>query len=131
VDTSASRARYGVRSLTPTIWPELDANDAQDLVDGLVALYQAPRPTVRFAVNNGTNLRLREIISRQISDRITVEEDQTGLAADFFIESLRHEVGMGGRVQRLIVGAEQVTDLGGLVLDSATLGILDTNTLGF
>ncbi len=119
VDTTTSRARYGVRSYSDAIWPEIAANDAQDLVNAIVTFYQAPRATLGVTVNNGHASRLTQQLAREISDRVTVVETQTGLNTDVFIERITHRIRWGGRDWLTVFGCEKA-------LGAATLLTVDS-----
>lgn len=110
VDTSASRAKYGVRSLPTSYspWPYITATQALDLANSAVSAYQEPRATIAVTVHNANATRLAQQLARDISDRITVQESQTGIGGDVFIEQVRHEVREGGRFHRTTFGCEKV-----------------------
>lgn len=133
VDTSASRAKYGVRALPGSFnpWPYLAPNVARGFADYIAAAYQEPRATVMVTVKNGTSARLAQQLAREISDRITVTESQTGLSEPVFIERIRHEVREGGRFHTTQFFCETIpaTGLGGLgVYDTA---VYDTARYGY
>jgi hypothetical protein len=110
VDAAASRAKYGVRGLPGGFdpWPYLAESAAQGLVDSVVINYQEPRATVGVTIANANSTRLTQQLTREIGDRVTVVEDQTGLNAAMYIERIRHEVRAGGRFHRTTFGCEQV-----------------------
>ena len=90
---STSQGQYGVRS-----WPNdagwAGVNDARAIADGILA-YRAQRlPIVEFDLRSGviTHTRLTQQLVRDLSDRITVVEAQTGLSDDFFLERISHRV---------------------------------------
>ncbi len=109
-DTSASQAKYGVRDMPSgfTPWPYITAAAARDLANSVVINYQEPRPTVTVTVANANSTRLTQQLTREISDRVTVVESQTGLNAAMYIERIRHEVREGGRFHRTTFGCEKV-----------------------
>jgi hypothetical protein len=111
LDTSASIAKYGRRVYNAITLDEVPFITAQDLTNAVVALYQEPRPTVKIQLDNGHADRLVQSLTREISDRITIIEPQTGLSADFFIEQIAHEVVAGGLLHRTIFGCEQISGL--------------------
>jgi hypothetical protein len=110
VDASASRAKYGLRGLPGGFspWPYLTENAATDLVNSVVIAYQEPRATVGVTIANANTTRLTQQLTREISDRVTVVESQTGLNAAMYIERIRHEVREGGRFHRTTFGCEKV-----------------------
>lgn len=111
IDTGTSKIRYGVRELALESRAEIALNDARDLVNAVVSLYQEPRPTVFITVNNGHADRLTQLLSRKISDRITIVEPQTGLNADFFIEQIRGSISEGGKSHSVTFGCEKCPSL--------------------
>jgi hypothetical protein len=110
VDASASRISYGVRGVPGSFspWPYLTESAALDLVNSVVVAYQQPRATVSVTIANANSTRLTQQLTREISDRVTVVESQTGLNAAMFVERIRHEVREGGRFHRTTFGCEQV-----------------------
>jgi hypothetical protein len=132
VDTTTSRARYGIRTYTDPLWPEVNANVAQDFANAIVSFYQQPRPTVSVRVNNAHTTRLTHMLTRQISDRVTVIETQTGLNTEMFIEQVAHSIRAGGRDMVTVFGCEKALEtVGTFVLDSSSAGVLDSNALGY
>jgi hypothetical protein len=130
VDTSASRAKYGTRALPGgwAPWPYLDRSVAQGICDAIVNAYQEPRATVRVTVNNGHSTRLTHMLARDISDRVTVVESQTGLNAACHIERIRHAIGEGGRFHATTFDCERIAGDAPGVYDTA---VYDTARYGF
>jgi len=81
---------------------------AQDFVNAVVQEYQEPRAKVQFALVNRADSPLTQALSREISDRITLNEPQTGLDDDFWIEQISHEVREGGNYHLAIIGCERI-----------------------
>jgi hypothetical protein len=96
-DTSASQAKYGVRTWAEPVWPEIDIYLAQELCNAIVQSYQEPRATATITVEGADATMLGHCLSREISDRVTVVEAQTGLNTAMYIEQIRHEIGVGNR----------------------------------
>lgn len=109
VDTSASQARYGARSLPSgwTPWPYIDAATARAFCNAIVTSYQEPRATVAVTVKGANTTRLTQMLSREISDRIAVDESQTGFSGDVYIERIRHDIREGGRFHTTTFGCEE------------------------
>jgi hypothetical protein len=130
VDATASQAKYGVRpaaALNP--WPYLTENDATDLANAVVINYREPRATVTVTLANANSTRLTQQLTREVSDRVTVVEDQTGLNAAMYIERIRHVVRAGGRFHRTTFGCEQAGPLDDyLVFDTDNF---DDESFGF
>ena len=110
VDASASIAKYGTRTLPTNYspWPYISAVTARSFCNAIVAAYQEPCATVDVMVNNGHATRLTHMLAREISDRVTVQEDQTGMNADVMIERIRHEVKEGGRFHTTTFSCEKI-----------------------
>jgi hypothetical protein len=110
LDTSASQAKYGVRALPASFnpWPYLSTEQARDLADAAVLAYREPRATVSITVRNANSTRLTQQLTREVSDRITVQESQTGIGGDVFIERIEHRVTAGGRAHATTFGCELV-----------------------
>lgn len=96
-DTSASRAKYGVRTYEEPIWPEIDLNLAQELCNAIVQSYQEPRATASITIEGADATTLGHCLAREVSDRVTVVEAQTGLNGDMLIERIRHDIGARAR----------------------------------
>lgn len=130
IDTSASQGKYGKRTATPqagndlatltsqkaTIpfdpWPYLSLDAAQGLCDALVTLYQEPRATVTITVKNANSTRLAQQLARDISDRVTVQESQTGFSGTVYIERIKHVVTGGGLFHTTEFGCEETGPYG-------------------
>lgn len=110
VDTSASRAKYGARSLPSTYapWPYIDPATARSFCNAIVAAYQEPRAAVTLAVPNADATNLAQQLNREISDRVTVVDAQTGLNTAVFVERIRHTLDWGGRRLATEFGCEQI-----------------------
>lgn len=98
VDTSASQAKYGMRTWTAETWPEIDLLMAQDLANGIVNLYQEPRASAMITVPGDDAAMLAQCLAREVSDRITVTEAQSGLNTAMTIERIAHAIGVRGRI---------------------------------
>jgi len=74
-----------------------NADKAQDFCDYGVARFKDPQAEVVITIVNKNNANLTQILSREISDRITVQNTKLGLDADFFINEMEHEITEGGK----------------------------------
>lgn len=129
VDASASIAKYGLRPYQSAIWPEVVPDFAIDTANVLVQQYQEPRATVRVQLNGAQATRLTQILSREISDRVTVVEAQTGLNGDCFVEHIAHRVDLAGRLHTAILGLERTEAGTLLVVDSADAVVDDADAI--
>jgi hypothetical protein len=110
VNTTTSQGRYGLRSFPLQTRPEINVNDAQDFANAVVSWYQEPRATALVALNNGSSARLAQQLAREISDRITVVDAQTGLNTEMMVERIEQEISGNGQIMRTVLGCEKVVD---------------------
>lgn len=93
---TASIADYGRRNFDGAgRMPWAGPYDAQAILDTAVAQRAQPLTilTVRFQIGGTLNTgRAAALLALNLSDRVTVVEPGTGLSADFFIESIAHEL---------------------------------------
>lgn len=83
--------RHGQRS-NPGDAPWANAHDAQAIAQLLLAHYAQRRPTVQLRLVSSDDEHLLQILTRTISDMITISHGELGLAADFHIESIDHTI---------------------------------------
>lgn len=110
VDTSTSIGKFGRQVYTLANRFEIDVNVAQDLANAVVGIYQNPRPTVTISVLNANDTRMTQILERQISDRITIVETQTGVSGDYWIDYIAHSIDNAGFRHQIMLGCEQIAD---------------------
>lgn len=106
-------------------WPEIDQPNAQAVCNAWVTRYMVQRPAVTIALRNANGAHVLQMMRRAVSDRITIGERNTGLQADLWINSIRHEATAMGWTT--ILGCEKVEEVGGAVWD---LSLWDTGTWG-
>lgn len=113
-DTAPGIAAYGKRRDPPeisgAIWKNMSEQHAAALVDGYLVAYQAPRSIVRLTLENGTPALLREMLTRQISDRIHVTDAWSGTDLDVTIEQTNHEI-VSDNLHRVVFHCERVVEL--------------------
>lgn len=104
----ASQATYGNADWGGSApWAHL--YDAQAIVNRVVSIYSQPQPSVTFDIEGALSAQtLSRILHTQISDRITVRNDELGLNADFFVEKITHTIRRLGARHVLTVGAQVV-----------------------
>lgn len=125
VDASASIARYSPipgadipLTLSIAGWPEIDGAAAQAVCDAWVLRQQFPRASVQFVIPNADLAHIGQILSRRVSDRLTLVQATTGLETDVWINALEVRVfGFDGARCELVVGAEKCDTLTGGVWD--------------
>lgn len=128
-EDSTSITRYGRRSYSQDA-PWVTQADA-DAIAAVILAHRAERlPIVSLRMVNGHDSRLTQMLSRDLSDRITIVDAETGLNDDFFVERIEHSISEAGLYHETVFGCEKVptqaTDV--LKLD---IGQLDVNRLGF
>jgi hypothetical protein len=90
-DTSSVNTRG--RQTWPTDAPWANRYDAQAIADRIVATYATNRPVMTFEIAGVLDpTYMAQIRARQISDRITVRDDQLGVNRDFIIEKIQHTI---------------------------------------
>jgi hypothetical protein len=99
----------GAKDYQPAVWPEIHPNQAQDLCNLIVTAYRNPRPTVSLTLEGASATMLTHLLSREISDRVTVVEAQTGLNAACFVERIARAVNVAGSRHRATLGCEKIT----------------------
>jgi len=105
---SASVTAYGTRGLpagTDMSW--CSAQDAAAVTSLILTQYAARRPIVTIPVRNANSTRLTQMLARDISDRVTVTDTQTGMNADCFIENIKYTMSEGGRFMETQFGCEK------------------------
>jgi hypothetical protein len=88
---SVSIARHGARS-NPDDAPWAGRHDAFAISQVLLAHYAQRRPTVQLRLVSSDLEHLLQILTRQISDLITIRHGELGLDADFHIENIQHTI---------------------------------------
>lgn len=108
-EDTESRDRYGRRSYTEDV-PWAGVNDAQAIAEIIVGYRARPRPGVQLRVVSQDIAHLTQILSRQVSDRITIRNDQLEMDADFHIESISHTISSLGALHAVVFGCEAVIE---------------------
>ncbi len=88
---SVSVQRHGQRS-NPDDAPWANANDAAAIALLLLAHYADRRPTVSMRLVSSDEEHLLQILTRTISDMISIAHGELGLSADFHVESIEHTI---------------------------------------
>lgn len=108
---AASITDYGQRSF-PGDLPWCNQYDAQAILDTAIQMRAQPLPIVqtRFVIGRNTT-RAAAILTRDLSDRVTIVETQTVLNGDFYLEAIGHEA-TGDHDHAVTVGLEAVPPTG-------------------
>lgn len=105
-EDAVSISRYGRRSYSQDA-PWAGIHDARAIADVLLG-YRAERlPIVTFRMVNGNDTRMTQMLSRDLSDRITVVDAETGLNDGFFIERIEHTITEAGLYHETVFGCEK------------------------
>ncbi len=107
VDTTSSQSIYGKRVYPLATRAEIAVGALQDFCNAVVGMYQNPRPIAEVTLYGTDATQWNQVLNRQISDRVTVVEAQTGVNADFFIEQVSHELTYGGKLHAAKFGMEK------------------------
>ena len=86
---STSIARHGDRTYQEDV-PWAGQHDAFAVSQLLLAQYSERRPTVSVRLVSTDLAAHLDVVSRQISDMITIRNAELGLDADFFVENVQH-----------------------------------------
>jgi hypothetical protein len=85
---ATSIAKYGRRTMNLT-WPMGQTQaQMQALVDSYISRFSEPIPRITMTVQGSTDAMVIHILTRKVSDKITVLCAPLGLAADFWIDSI-------------------------------------------
>lgn len=133
---SVSIQRHGLRS-NPDDAPWAGQHDAYAIAQLLLAHYAQRRPSVQLRLVSSDEEHLLQILTRTISDMITIRHSELGLSGDFHIESIEHTIarmpsdeetdsGCDRRVHYATLGCERT----GLVVPSNPF-TFDVAGLGF
>lgn len=132
-EDTTSIARYGRRSLPSgrdPVWAGI--HDAGAIADLILAQRAERLPTVTITLKGSSDTRLTQQLTRDLSDRVRIVDDETGLDADCYIEQITHTLTDAGKLHITSFGCEKAAEpvTGVLILDDAALGLLNTATLG-
>lgn len=108
---ATSITRYGTRSWDETSLPWAGQYDAQAVADQIVAMRKDRNPAVSITVRSGGrdnsyDTRLNQSIARDISDRITIVEAETGVNRDAFIERKDHSISWSSRIHETVYSCD-------------------------
>lgn len=109
---------YGERSYSGDA-PWAGVHDAYAISSLILGYYARRRPTVQLRLCSEDPAHLAQILTRTISDRITIQHDELGLDGDFMVEQVSHTItrinGDQGPVHSVVLGCERaLVDTGGV-----------------
>uniref|UniRef100_A0A6M3JWA4 Putative tail protein n=1 Tax=viral metagenome TaxID=1070528 RepID=A0A6M3JWA4_9ZZZZ len=97
-EDSTSQTAYQKRTFELDGKYMADTDKAQDYTDYAIGKYKNPRAELSMSAMNQDSTMLSNILSLEISDRITVVNDELGLNDDYFIDYLEHDISMSGKL---------------------------------
>jgi len=103
---SVSIQRHGQRS-NPNDAPWSGTHDAYAVALLLLAHYAQRRPTVQLRLVSSDEEHLLQILTRTISDLITISHGELGLNAGFHVESIEHTIARMPSTEQETVDCEQ------------------------
>jgi len=106
-EDSSSIAKYGDRSPSQDA-PWVNRYDAEAIAHIMLAQRAERLPVVSMRLISGSDTRLTQQLARDLSDRVTIIEPETGLSDDFYIERAQHTVSHGGLIHETVFGCEKV-----------------------
>lgn len=113
-EDSSSVQRHGDKFYPfDIVWA--DKNNVEALAQIILAHYAERRPTVQMRITSCDADHLLQILTRTISDRITIRNDELRLFSDFFVESVAHTIQRinteQGVVHSVILGCEKTLEV--------------------
>ena len=97
-EDATSQTAYQKRTLTIDGKYMTDADMAASLATYSIGKYKNPRGELSMSIMNQDATNLTQILSRKISDRITVVNTKLGINGDYFIDYMQHDISMGGKL---------------------------------
>lgn len=119
VQDTESIAVHGERTYTGDA-PWAGVHDAYAIASLILGYYSSRRPTVQMRVTSCDPQHLEQILTRTVSDRITIQHDELGLNGDFLVEQVSHTITRInqddlGPVHAVVFGCERaLVDTGGV-----------------
>lgn len=134
-EDSASITKYNKRKTYPIElkWASVADVEAIAQIVLLMRAERLPILTVTFKSTGALETRHLEQLTRDLSDRVTIVENKTGVNADFYIEQITHKFTRHHELLETSFGCEMVATVDDpddvFILGSSTQGILGTNRL--
>ncbi len=123
---SASVTKHGIAHPEADFQPKwLSKNDAQAIADRITAQYGDRLPVMTITVKNANDTRKVQMLSRKISDMVTIVEAETSTNHTHYIEFIGHNISEAGKAHSTQFGCERSgvdspTNI--FILDSAVSG---------
>lgn len=131
---ATSQTKYGLKTWTEEVPKWVSRNDAQAIADYIVAMRKDRLPVFEVTINSGNDNRRVQQLTRDISDRVHIVEDNTLSNHDYYIEQVSYEIGDVGEDVKVAFGCERQFEKDAnatvFILDSAVLNHrIDTGLL--
>lgn len=128
INAELAAARQGDPNnpLALSCWPELEANQALDLVNSMALRYQRERRQLKLRFVNSSAIHQFAAFDIRPSDRVQFIHTQAQLNMNLWVESVQYSIGAAGLLFTTL-GCEQVFDLSGGTFDDAQF---DTDVFG-
>jgi len=126
-EDSTSQTAYQKRTLEIGGKYMSDAAQAADLVNYAIGKYKNPRAELSMTIMNQDAATLTQILSREISDRITVVNTKLGVNADYFIDYMQHDISSGGLLHTVTYGLSDCENEDFWALDFSALASSTTS----
>ena len=97
-EDSTSQTAYQKRTFELDGKYMTDSDKARDYVTYAIGKYKDPRAELSMSAMNQDTTILAKILALEISDRITVVNDELGLNDDYFIDHMEHDISMSGKL---------------------------------
>lgn len=128
---AASIEQYRRRS-APSLETSYSTYEDVKAIAQIMLAHRSERlPIVTFTLKRRDDsvIRYVHMLSRDLSDRVTIIDAETGMDSDFYIERIEHDISDLGHFHSTEFGCEKVPAqvVGAMQLD---IGALDTNVLG-
>tara|TARA_Y100000310_G_scaffold233219_1_gene236073 strand:+ start:431 stop:1918 length:1488 start_codon:yes stop_codon:yes gene_type:complete len=122
-DNSTSQTAYNVRAKTLDGQFLNDIEQAQDFADFVLARFKDPQPEVKMTISSQTSALLTQLLTRKISDRITVDNDLLVMVnQDFYINKMQHTITPNAQLHSAVYTLAQVDEEEFWTLDISELG---------
>lgn len=132
VEDTAAQADYGIRRFPFEPDKIGKAEKARDYAAIAVDMFKTPAPSVKLGFAAYDTTMLTEMLNRDISDRVTVVNDELGLSADYFVEQIGYSLQAGEDGDKVFRSEMLLSRVPASapywILGDSVLGVLGTTT---
>jgi len=125
-EDSTSQTNYQKRTLTVGGDYMTNADTAQDFVGYAIGKYKEPRAELSVSLMNQDTTTLGYILDLEVSDRVTIDNDDLGLDEDYFIDNMSHTISQGGKFHSVTYGLSDTINEDFWCLDFSALASTTT-----